>query len=244
MTRNEFIELIKDEITVSGALPYTPPDKEIIRVINKEMKYLYREYRNILHDRIYIINKSYFQTQEFRDSRTIQLHDCTEGIKSVVEMSNGSRVFGINDPDLSFDRLMASDLYLTPLSSDQITYRTIQWSFWDLARSFNLKEINHNFNQNTHRLIITGRTPDQSLFILAMDHLAEEDAYEDIIVQEWIIAKVKLSLVRMLGMFSYNLIGGVTINHDMWKTEATESLNDLKEKIKGDDVPDWFDMIH
>jgi len=244
MTKEELIGMVKDELTASCSLPYSPPDNEISRIIDKEMRFLYREYRTLIEDKIYIINRKYFQTQEFKDSRTIQLNNCTEGIKTVVEMSSGSRVFGINDPDMSFDRLMASDLYLTPLSSDTITYRTIQWSFWDLARSFNLKEINHNFNPNTHRLKITGRTPNESLFVLGMDHIPIEDAYEDTVVIEWMIAKGKISLARILGTFSYNLLGGVTINYDLYRTEGNDTLTELKDKIKGDDTPDWFDMIH
>ena len=240
MTKEELVQEIKDELTASCSLPYTPPDNEIIRIINKEMRYLHREYRELVQDQIYIIDKKYWLTSEFRESRTIQLNNCTEGIKHVVEMSNGSRVFGINDPDLSFDRLMASDLYLTPLSSDQITYRTIQWSFWDLAKSFNLRDINHDFNPNTHRLKITGRTPDESLFILGMDHIPDEDAYNDTIVIEWMIAKSKISLARILGAFTYNLIGGVTINYELWRQEGTDTITELKEQIKSSDVPDWF----
>jgi len=243
MTKEQLIEQIKAELTASCSLPYSPPSAEIERIIDKEMRWLYREYRTLLEDRIYIINYKYFQTKEFRNSRSIQMNKCTEGVKSVVEMTKGNRVFGINDPDLSFDRLMASDLYLTPLSSDQITYRTIQWSFWDLARSFSLREINHDFNPNTHRLIITGRTPNESLMVLAMDHIPEEDAYEDTVVIEWMIAKSKISLARILGAFNYNLLGNVTINYEQWRTEGTAEIESLKEKIKGDDVPDWFIML-
>ena len=243
MLKQELIEMVKGEITSSCSLPFSPPDKEIERIISKEMRFLYREYRTLLQDKIYIINKSYYCTPEWKATRTFQLNPCTEGIKQVKELTGGSRVFGINDPDLNFDRLMASDLYLTPLSSDQITYRTIQWSFWDLARAFNLVDINHDFNPNTHRLIITGRTPIQSLFVLAMDHIPEEDAYEDTIVIEWITAKAKQSLARILGSFNYQLLGGVTINYDQWRNEANEELGILREKIKGDNPADWVLLI-
>jgi len=240
MTKAELVEEVRGELTASCSLPYSPSTKEIERIIDKEMRWLYREYRELLYDRIYILNKRYYQTPEWRNSRTYQMNPCTEGIKKVMEIGHGSRVFGINDPDLNFDRLMASDLYLTPLSSDQITYRTIQWSFWDLARGFNLVDINHDFNPNTHRLAITGRTPNESLFVLAMDHIPLEDAYEDTIVIEWMIAKGKLSLARTLGAFNYNLLGNITINFEQWRAEGQEKINELTEKIKSDDVPDWF----
>ena len=243
MTRDELVEEVINELTASCALPYSPPRREIERIIKKEMRWLYREYRELIYDRIYILDKKYYGTPEWKNSRTFQMNDCTEGIKTVFEMTAGSRVFGINDPDLSFDRLMAADLYLTPLSSDQITYRTIQWSFWDLARAFNLRDINHDFNPNTHRLAITGRDPIQSLFILALDHIPENDAYEDPVVINWMVAHGKRSLARILGAFNYQLAGNVTINYEQYRTEGNEELAELKEKIKGDDTPDWFIMF-
>jgi len=243
MTKAELIKEVQDALTASCALPYSPPDAEIDRIINVEMKWLYREYRTLWQDQIYLLNKRFYQTPEWRATRTFQLPECVVGIKQVTENTSGSRVFGINDPDLNFDRLMASDLYLTPLSSDQITYRTIQWSFWDLARAFNLRDINHSFNLNTRRLVITGRDPVDSLFILAMVSIPDENSYDDPLVLKWMIAQGKRSLARILGAFNYQLLGNVTINFEQYRTEGNEELAELKEKIKTDDVPDWFIMF-
>lgn len=243
MTKADLIAEVQGELTASCALPYSPPDAEISRIIDLEMRWLYREYRELLQDRIYVLNKKYYQTAEWRATRTYQMPKCIQGIKKVIEMTDGNRVFGINDPDLNFDRLMASDLYLTPLSSDQITYRTIQWSFWDLARGFNLSDINHDWNPNTHRLIITGRTPVESLFVLAMEEIPLEDAYEDPIVLRWMIARGKMALARIMGAFNYQLAGNVTINFEQWRLEGKDEWDEMKEKIKGDDVPDWFLMF-
>lgn len=243
MTKNELIKEVQDALTACAALPYAPPPAEIDRIIDVEMKWLYREYRDLWQDQIYILNKKYYGTQEWKNTRTFQLPDCVVGIKTVWEMTQGSRVFGINDPDLNFDRLMASDLYLTPLSSDQITYRTIQWSFWDLARAFNLRDINHHFNLNTNRLVITGRTPTESLFVLSMIRIPDEDAYDDPLVLKWMIAQGKRSLARILGAFNYQLLGNITINFEQYRTEGNEELQELKDKIKGDDTADWFIMF-
>jgi len=243
MTKNELIKEVQDALTASCALPYAPPDKEIDRIIDVEMKWLYREYRDLWQDQIYVLNKKYYLSPEWKSTRTYQLPECVVGLKTCWEMTGGSRVFGINDPDLNFDRLMAADLYLTPLSSDQITYRTIQWSFWDLARAFNLRDINHHFNLNTRRLVITGRTPVESLFLLTMVKIPDQDAYEDTIVLKWMIAQGKRSLAKILGAFNYQLLGNITINFEQYRTEGNEELQELKEKIASDNVPDWFIMF-
>jgi len=240
MTRDELVQLISDDLTSSCSLPFSPKKEEIERIIRIESKFLYREYRDATRTNYYILDKKYFRTQEWKNTRTFQMPECVLGIKFIYEMTSGSNVFGIHDPDLKFDRLMASDLYLSPLSSDAITYRTIQWSFWDLARAFNLRDINHDFNINTHRLVITGRDPVESLYMQTLDQIPEQDFYEDTLVISWFTQKAKLSLAKVLGYFNYQLLGNVTINYEAIRTEAKEELTELKAKIISDNAPDWL----
>jgi hypothetical protein len=243
MTRPELIDLVIADITASCSLPFSPPTNEIERIILLEQKWLYREYRDALDARWYIVNKTLFHTAEWKTNRTFQMPACVEGISTIYEMTSGQRVFGINDPDMHFDRLMAADMYLSPLSSDQITYRTIQWSFWDLAKQFNLRDVQFKFNLNTKRVNILGRDLQESLFVTTLNRIPEEDLYEDALVIKWMIAKAKISLAKILGTFNYNLLGNVTINFSDIRAEGKEELEELKEKIKSDSVPDWFIMM-
>jgi hypothetical protein len=243
MTRQELINYVNGEITASCSIPFSIPEKELERIIDIEERYLFREYRDAVQDAWYVLDKSYFNTQEWTNTRTFQMPECVLAVKWVMEMTSGSRVFGIHDPDLTFDRLMAADLYLTPLSSDQITYRTIQWSFWDLAKQFNLRDIQHGFNLNTHRLIILGRDPTESLWVTTLNEIPKEDLYEDPVFIKWVIAKAKIQLARIIGTFNYTLIGGVQINFQDIRAEGKEELQELKEKIKSDSPADWFIML-
>jgi hypothetical protein len=240
MTKQELIEYVNGEITATYSIPFSVPPLEIERIINLEKKWMQREYRDAVQDAWYVLDKRYYTTQEWHNTRTFQLPECVMAVKWVVEMTSGQRVFGIHDPDMSFDRLMAADLYLTPLSSDQITYRTIQWSFWDLAKQFNLKDINHHFSVNTHRLIITGRDPVESLWVTTLNVIPDEDLYEDPVFIKWVIAKAKIQLARIIGTFNYTLIGGVQINYNDIRTEGQEELKELKDKIKTDSPADWM----
>jgi hypothetical protein len=244
MTKENFISTVNGEITASCAIPFSVPIAEIERIVGIEKEWMYREYRDAVEDGWYVLDKKYFYTPQWRNTRTFQLPECVMGIKYVYEMTSGQRVFGIHDPDMSYDRLMAADLYLTPLSSDQITYRTIQWSFWDLAKQFNLKEINHDFNINTKRLKITGRDPDESLWVSTLNQIPEEDLYDDPVFIKWVIAKSKIQLARILGTFNYTLIGGIQINYNDIRAEGKEELEELKTKIKSDSPPDFFMMIN
>lgn len=243
MTKQELIDQVSAEITASCAIPFSPPQKEIERLIDLERRWFHREYRNATQQAYYVLDKSYYDTDEWTNTRTFQMPSCVMAIRYVYELTSGQRVFGIHDPDLTFDRLMAADLYLTPLSSDQITYRTIQWSFWDLAKQFNLRDIQHGFNINTHRLIITGRDPSESLWLTTLNTIPDEDLYEDPIFIKWIIARGKMQLARIIGTFDFNLIGNIKINYADIRSEGSEELKELKELIKGQDPADWFIMI-
>lgn len=243
MTKQELINTVNAEITASCSIPFSVPDKEIERIIDLEKKWMFREYRDAVQNAWYVLDKRYYDTDEWTNTRTFQLPECVMAIKVVYEMTSGQRVFGIHDPDLTFDRLMAADLYLTPLSSDQITYRTIQWSFWDLAKQFNLRDIQHNFNINTHRLIITGRDPSESLWVATLNMIPDEDLYEDPVFIKWIIAKAKIQLARIIGTFNYTLIGGIQINYSDIRAEGKEELEELKHKINTDSPADWMIMF-
>lgn len=241
MTRNDFIKFISDDLTASGSIPVSLNDHEISRIIDKELNWLYQEWNQSSEQSWTIINPAAFRTEEFKAARSIQLPKCVLCIKEFREINDGGRLFGISDPLLSIDRITAADMYLSPWSSsDTVMYRTVQFSYWDLLRSYTLTDISYTFNPNTHRIVVTGRTPIKPVIIKAFVRIPEENMFEDPLVQRWIIAKCKISMARILGTFTVNLIGGVTVNANMWKEEGQDELTDLKEKIKGDNAPCWF----
>ena len=127
MTKDELVDYIKNDLSASYSLPFLPPDDEIKRIIEFETRYIYKEYRESLTETNYIVELPYFNSKEFRTNRIIQLPDCVEGIVKFCEINNGSRMWGLNDPDMRFDKAMASDMYLSPFSGDQIAYRIVQW---------------------------------------------------------------------------------------------------------------------
>lgn len=240
MTKNEFMDIVINDLTASGALPFSIPTAELERIINIELRTIAREYRDATESAIYVINKQYFLTPEFKQTRSIIMPECVIGIQKLQEINGGQRLFGIQDPDMKFDRMMAADMYLTPFSTDQIMYRTLQWNFWDLSRSFLLTDIQHNYNFNNKKLIITGRDPRNSLFALTTNVISDNALFEDPIVMRWIIAKAKISLSKILGLFDYTLLGNVKINFDKYAIEGKEEFAAVMEEVKGMDSADWF----
>ena len=239
MTKQELIKLISDDLTASGNINLDLDEKEISRIIDVEKKMAYRDWRDAVELKYAVMSPYAFRTEEFRKSRTIQLPDCVMGIDEFREMKDGRRLFGINDPDLSIQRVMGSDLWLSPFSSDVITTRTISYSWFDLARSFTLIDIQFRFNINTHRINVIGHDPIAPVVIRAYIAIDDADLFEDYYFQRWCIAKCKCQMHRILKTFEYNVIGGVNIT-SMYGEQGTQELNDIKEYQKGQDPPDYF----
>ena len=60
MTRKEFVEWLKDEVTLSGALAINLPDKEFERIIDREVKALYELSPEAVKESYTIIPVDYF----------------------------------------------------------------------------------------------------------------------------------------------------------------------------------------
>ena len=240
MTKQELIDWIKAELTVSGSLKLDQiKDEEIDRIIENEKIYVHREWRDAVELKMAIMNPQAFRTEEFRLSRTIQLPDCVFGIHDFREIKDGSRLFGINDPDLRMERVMGSDLWLSPFSSDVIVSRTISYSWFDLARSFTLIDMQFKFNINTHRLQVVGHDPVAPVLIRAYVAIDDGDLYNDPMFRKWVCAKCKIQLHRILKTFETNLIGGTSIS-TILMDQGKEEIEEVKEWVKGKDCPDWF----
>jgi hypothetical protein len=243
MTRSELIDLVKDELTGSCALPYSIPDREMERLINQALNWFYLNYQYACETQYYVIPKTDFAVPEFKQTRSVLLPDCVISVFEVKEINGGSRL-GTIDADFSDNRLIAAELFLSPFQSDDLVLRTAQYSYWDLTQAFFLERIAYDYNQNTKRMKILGRDPKKNVFIQCMVKIEENKLYDDWMFQRYVTAQAKISLGRILGFFQYNLPGGVAVNADSIKEEGKEELQEIKEKIDSDSTTDWFYIFH
>jgi hypothetical protein len=66
------------------------------------------------------------------------------------------------------------------------------------------------------------------------------DAGEDLDQHSVMLAKAKINLGRMLGVFQYNLPGGVSINFDSIKSDGKEELEAILKQIDDENTPSYF----
>lgn len=243
MTRAELIDMMTAEITGSGALPYSIPEREANRIIEQALNWFYANYGPAVETQYYIVEKKWFTEPEFKKYRSILLPDCVISVFEVKEVTGGGRL-GTVDRDFSDNRLLASELFLSPFQSDDLVLRTAQYSYWDLTQAFILERISYDFNRNTKRLKILGRDPKRNVFIQTYAKIEENKLYDDWFFQRWVTAQAKISLARILGTFTFNLPGGIQIDASSIRDEGKEELQEIKTKIDEENSPDWFFIFH
>jgi len=243
MTRGELIEMVTGEITASGSLPYSIPEREANRIIDQALNWFYVNYGPAVETQYYVIEKDWFRQPEFKKTRSLLLPDCVVTVFEVKEMQGGGRL-GSVDRDFSDNRLIASELFLSPFQSDDLVLRTAQYSYWDLTQAFILERIGFDYNRNTHRLKIVGRDPKKNVFLQTYAKIEENKLYDDWFFQRYITAQAKISLGRILGTFKFNLPGGIEVDASGIKDEGTEELKEVKQRIDDENSPDWFFLFH
>ena len=239
MTRDELVELVQDELTVSSGLPNSISPKEIERIIKTAERWFYINYKNAVESDYYVIPHSYFTSTDFTSRRFVQLPDCVMTIQDFREIRGGSRI-GIVDRDITENKIIASELFLSSVTGDDLVMRTAQYAYWDLTKAYFLDTIAYTFNQNTKRIKISGRNPRTSSIIKCFSKIPQESLYDDDLFIRWVFGKSKIALGYMYTLYTYQLPGGVTINGSILKDAGEKELQEVKDQIDKESPPDWF----
>jgi hypothetical protein len=260
MTLDELVIEIENALSYSCALPYNLNREEIKRIIGRAKAWFYDNYQYAVEDRVFVIANSIFNHKEFRATRQLKLPDSIVTVYEVREVG-GSGISGNPDRDFGDSKLLGSELLLSPFVGDNLVYRTVMYSYFDLARAYLLNTFAFKWNKNTKKLTILGRDPNRSqkggnragsqlaqgfgvggvdVSVRCFVAINEEDLFADELFVRYCIAKSKIALANMLSVFSYNLPGGVQINPSEFKSTGEAELQEVMEMINGENTPSYF----
>ena len=242
ITIEEFITEVKDELTVSCSLPFSPPVKDIRRVIKYAEKWFHKKYEDSVQERYYLLKKSSWTDENFKSSRTIIL---PSNIFSVINVQKSNRDFGAGDPfrnmaDFSLEKALFKNIDDVSSSSEALMMYVAYEYFIDMNRQILSYPISWKFNRNTRELFLSGELPTYDLVLSTYNTIPLESLLCDEIFFRYVVAKCKTQLGRILGLFEFQYAGGVTINVDTYVSEGKEELESIEEEIKTDEGTDWF----
>jgi hypothetical protein len=243
MTELELIEDINNEITYSGALPYSLPKKEIQRIIEIDTRFFYDNWRHAVESRYLLLPTELFNNTTFRKFRQIQLPDCVQFVVDFKEAKGGS-IFATIDRDFAENKFIGSEIYLTPFIGESIMYRTVLFSFLDLTKSLMIDSIAYDYNKNTKLLGVIGRTPKTAAVLKVWKKIDKDKLFEDELFQRYVRAHSKVRLAHMLQTFNYTLPGDITLNYQSIVATAEKEMEKVETMMKGENTPDWIYLYH
>lgn len=243
MTKDELVQQVSRELDVSFALPSQLQPSEIERIIDQTSLYFYENYREAVEMQYFIMRADEFRKTEFKQTRTVIMPKCVVSVFEVKEIT-GAGLIGNIDRDFADNKLIASEIYLSPFTGDSLVFRTAQYQFFDLTRAFFLEWIRYDFNRRTNKVKILGRDPVRDVFFNTYVRIPEDKLYDDYYFYRYVTAKAKISLGRMLSFFDYNLMGGIKVNAQSIKDEGQAELDKIEQDIDNQNSPDWFSIWH
>lgn len=244
MTEQELVNEVIAELTQSCALPYSLNEAEIKRIIKRARRWFYDNYQYAVEDMFIRVPLDVFQHPSFAEShRRIQMPDCVVSVYDFREVRNVG-IIGQPERDFSDSKLLGAEIFLSPFQGDNLVYRTAMYSYFDLARAYDLETIAYSWNRHTKRITVMGRNPVRDAYVRAMVKIPEESLYDAEVFVRYVLADAKINLGRTLQVFNYNLPGGVQINFDGIKQDGVDEMTAIKEQIDSENTPDWFIQWH
>jgi len=121
-----------------------------------------------------------------------------------------------------------------------LMYFVINEYFVDNARQVLQNTMSYTFNYLNHKFRFLGEKPVYTVVFQVYTKIDDCSLFGDEIFFRYVVARCKQQLARVMGTFTYNLPGGITINYDLYKSEGDEEIAAITEEIKTDEGTDYF----
>ena len=257
---NAFLAEISDEITGACMIPVQLPQREIINIINRAKKWMYKKYEYSVKENYYHIPHDVFKTEYFKKHRTLTLPGPSANggggevysVHGVYDLASGWNGVGMgmdvrfqSGSDFSLERMLFRGMYEgsgMAEAAEELQYYVLNASLADMSRQILENPISYNYSQLTGDLKIMGDTPKGDVVLEVYETIKDCALYGDELFFRYVSAKIKQSLGAKLGIFKFAMPGNVDFDYGAIKDMGDEELSAIEEEIKGDEGVDW--MFH
>lgn len=257
---NAFLDELGDEITGACMIPIQLPQKEIINIIKRAKKWMYKKYEYSMKENYYHIPNAVFKTDYFKTHRTLTLpgpDPVTGGgevysVYGVYDLNSGWNSVGSgldmrfqSGGDFAIEKMLFRRMYDgagAAEAAEELQYYVINSMLADMSRMVLENPISFHYSQLTGDLKIMGDTPKGDVILEVYETIPDCALYNDELFFRYVSARIKQSLGAKLGIFKFALPGNVEFDYDAIKSMGDEELAAIEEEIKGDEGVDW--MFH
>ena len=266
---NDFVENIQLEMTVGGMIPFTIPADVIAQLIKNAKIMFQKMYEDFTEEMFLILPESEIQKKKFNKG-IAKLNDETDKNKSAIKDTRGAfmlpervvsvvgvyeiggfegeagwggMLLGKHTGDISLQNLLYQNAYDRSLAiaADTTAYYVATESFLDISRQIFQHPITFRYNRLTNNLRFLGELPRKDVIVDVLVAIPDCDMYNDDLFRRYVIADCKENLGRVLGTFSYQLPGNVSINVDQISNEGRSEKESIIQEIK-DMSGSWYIM--
>jgi hypothetical protein len=111
----------------------------------------------------------------------------------------------------------------------------------DISRQIFQHPITFRYNRLTNNLRFLGELPRKDVIVDVLVAIPDCDMYNDDLFRRYVIADCKANLGRVLGTFSYQLPGNISINVEQIANEGNTEKDNIIQEIK-DMSGSWYIM--
>ena len=262
---SDFTESIQQEMSVNGSIPFTIPLESIAQLTKNAKTMFYKMYEDASEEMFIVIPREEIEKRKFskgiaqmkeegdktptKDRRgTYMLPDGVISVVGVYEIGGfsgeagwNSGLLGKTSGDISLHRMVYQSVYdrTMAVSADNTAYYICTESFLDMSRQLFQNMISFNYNRLTNNLRFLGELPKSDVILDVLVRVPDCDLYNDDLFRRYVIAECKVQLSRILGSFSYNLPGGVSINVEAIANEGSSEKEQIIQELK-DMSGSWY----
>ena len=166
-----------------------------------------------------------------------------EGVISVVgvyaldswsgEAGWNTGLLGKNSGDVSLHRMVYQSVYdrTMAVSADNTMYYICTEAFLDISRQIFQNMISFRYNRLTNNLRFLGELPKSDVILDVLVRVPDCDLYNDDLFRRYVIADCKVQLSRILGAFSYQLPGNISVNVEAIANEGSTEKEQILQEL-------------